>query len=121
MPGAVAVKAFHVCWDRFHRLTILGLPPAVLNGACLPLLAPLKPKAASGRGETGRRKGLKIPRLRSCGLDSRRPHQRLRQAGPEARGGGACSPPPSRKKQRGEFSPGAYRCLIVRPPSVEKL
>jgi len=30
------------------------------NGACLPLLAPLKPMAASGRGETGRRKGLKI-------------------------------------------------------------
>src|SRR5579875_277774 len=27
-----------------------------------------------GRGETGRRKGLKIPRLRSYGFDSRRPH-----------------------------------------------
>ena len=28
---------------------------------------------------------------------------------------------PSRKKERGEFSPGAYRCRIDRPPGVEKL
>jgi hypothetical protein len=30
-------------------------------------------------------------------------------------------PPPSRKKQHGELSPGAYRCRIDHPPSVEKL
>jgi hypothetical protein len=34
---------------------------------------------ASGRGETGRRKGLKIPRLRSYGFDSRRPHHLFRK------------------------------------------
>src|SRR3984893_14044709 len=60
-----------------------------------------------GRGETGRRKGLKIPRLRSYGFDSRRPHHEF--------------PPPSRKEQRGEFTPGADRRRIDRPPGVEKL
>jgi hypothetical protein len=33
------------------------------------------PMPRRGRGETGRRKGLKIPRLRPYGFDSRRPHQ----------------------------------------------
>ena len=35
----------------------------------------LRKKAhSSGRGETGRRKGLKIPRRKACGFDPHRPH-----------------------------------------------
>jgi hypothetical protein len=59
------VKAFHVSWDRFPDPAkaddvSLALPRGGQNGACLPLLAPVKPMVASGRGETGGRKGLKI-------------------------------------------------------------
>ena len=51
--------SFQGVWPRLINADLV-LPRAALNGACLLLLAPLKPMAASGRGETGRRKGLKI-------------------------------------------------------------
>ena len=80
---------------------------------------------ASGRGETGRRKGLKIPRplVIRVRLPSSAPWvshaRRITEAG--RRFSKPSSDTRSRKKQRGELFPGADRGGIHWPPGVEKL
>ena len=95
---------FHNLREFVANLDGRGRIPPRQNPANVALLA------SASRGPKGQ-----------CRIDSRRPHQRLRQGSATSTSRRASFPAPSRKKQRGEFSPGADRCRIDRPPGVEKL